>query len=76
LVLVGVLASACGHAVHTGSAKNDWTTPTGYANATDPAYINPDAAAHRAKHFDFASREAPPLQSAPAGSAVTPPPNP
>ena len=66
LVFAGVVAAACGHATPTGSARNDWDTPTGYANATDPRYINPDAAAHPAKHRSvFATREAPPLQSPP-----------
>ena len=70
MVCAGLLAGACGHATPTGSARNDWTTPTGYANATDPRYVNPNAAAHRAHDRSvFADRQAPTLQ--PQGSAIS-----
>jgi hypothetical protein len=74
LVFAGLIAGACGHATPTGSARNDWDTPTGYANATDPRYINPIAAAHPARNRSvFAAREAPPVQSAPAEEAAPAP---
>ena len=60
-----VIGGACGHATPTGSAQNDWTTPTGYASATDPRYINPMAAAHRAKH-----QLGPRIEHAAAGAAA------
>ena len=61
----------CGHATTTGSAQNDWTTPTGYASATNPRVINPDAAVHPARDRSlFARREAPTLQPQPSGSSA------
>ncbi len=79
LLFAGVVAAACGHEVTTGSARNDWATPSGYANATDPRYINPDAPAHPAHDRSvFAKREAPPLQAAPTEAepeSTVPPPS-
>jgi hypothetical protein len=71
MALAGLIGGACGHATPTGSAQNNWATTTGYANATDPRYINPMAAAHRAKHYnwDLASSTPPPVQ--PQGSAIS-----
>ena len=63
LALTGLVAGACGHATPTGSAQNGWRTPTGYASATNPRYINPDAAAHPARDRSvFEERQAPPQQ--------------
>src|SRR6476646_10266425 len=36
LALAGLFGVGCGHAQVTGSAKNDWSTPSGHAQATDP----------------------------------------
>ncbi|HEY2747712.1 MAG TPA: hypothetical protein VGL86_23985 [Polyangia bacterium] len=73
LLFVGVVAAACGHEVTTGSARNDWATPTGYASATHPRYINADAAAHKAHDRSvFAAAEAPTLQPMPVEVAPEP----
>jgi hypothetical protein len=73
LALTGTLACACGHATPTGSARNDWNTPTGYATATNPRYLNPSAGIHPAKNRTvFETREAPPLQPPPAETAPAP----
>jgi hypothetical protein len=69
-----MIATACGHEVTTGSARNDWDTPTGHASATDPRYINPMAAGHPVHDRSvFAKREAPPQQSPPPEEALPPP---
>jgi hypothetical protein len=31
VAVFGLLAAGCGHAQTTGSARNDWSTPVGYA---------------------------------------------
>jgi hypothetical protein len=41
LLFGALLASACGHEQTTGTARNGWATPVGYASATDPANIDP-----------------------------------
>ena len=75
VALAAVVAGACGHATTTGSARNDWATPTGHAAATNPRYINPDAAAHPARNrSDFAKREAPTAQPEPLATPPSPPP--
>jgi hypothetical protein len=73
MALVGLFAVGCGHEQVTGSAKNDWNTPTGYATATDPRYVNPMDANRPAKDRSvFAKQEAPTLQPN-AGSAIEQP---
>jgi hypothetical protein len=42
LALAGAFLVACGHATPTGSASNNYATPTGQATATNPRYLNPD----------------------------------
>jgi ABC-type oligopeptide transport system substrate-binding subunit len=37
----GLALAACGHAQNTGSARNGWATPSGYASATNPAALDP-----------------------------------
>ena len=72
LALAGLFGVGCGHAQVTGSAKNDWSTPTGHAQATDPVKVDPMAGSHPAHDRSaFARREAPSLQ--PAGTAVEEP---
>jgi len=73
MALVGLFAVGCGHEQVTGSARNDWNTPTGHATATNPRYVNPMAAAHPARDRSvFAKQEAPPQQPN-AGSAIEQP---
>jgi hypothetical protein len=73
MALVGLFAVGCGTEQVTGSARNDWNTPTGHATATDPRYVNPMAAAHPARDRSvFAKQEAPTLQPN-AGSAIEQP---
>ncbi len=74
LALAGALAGAgCGHATPTGSARNNWATPTGHATATNPNYLDPYAGMRRAKNRAvFSMREAPTLQ--PTAPATPPPP--
>ena len=73
VLFAGVVAAACGHEVTTGSARNDWTTPTGYANATNPRYIDPMAGVQPTHNRStFAKREAPPLQEPPPAEATPP----
>ncbi len=78
LALAGLFVGACGHEVTTGSAKNDWNTPTGYASATNPRVVNPMVQPARDRSY-FEQREAPPLQPVPTDTAAptsteTPPP--
>lgn len=65
-VLVG-----CGHATPTGSAQNDWTTPTGHGSATNPRVINPMLGGMQPTHNRsvFARREAPTLQPQPSDTS-------
>ncbi|HWE30142.1 MAG TPA: hypothetical protein VHB97_19175 [Polyangia bacterium] len=73
LALAGVIGGACGHEITTGSARNDWATPTGHASATNPRYINPLAATHPARNRSvFAERQAPPLQPGTTSDVTTP----
>jgi hypothetical protein len=73
MALVGLFSVGCGHEQVTGSAKNDWNTPTGYATATNPRYVNPMDANRPARDRSvFAKREAPTLQPN-AGSAIEQP---
>lgn len=39
-LLVATAAFGCGHAQTTGSARNDWATPTGQATATAPTRVD------------------------------------
>ena len=73
LALAGLVGVGCGHATPTGSASNDWATPTGRATATNPRVVNPMEAAHPARdRSDFAKAEAPPLQPGATPSTETP----
>jgi hypothetical protein len=73
LAFAGALAAACGHAQPTGSARNNWATPTGYATATNPNYINPDAAAHPARNRNaFRAQLAPDAVPRPAVAPAPP----
>ncbi|HXU69675.1 MAG TPA: hypothetical protein VN947_10110 [Polyangia bacterium] len=74
LALAGLFAGACGHATPTGSARNDWATPTGYANATDPRVINPNAPEHRVRDRSLFATSAAPPPVQPAPSQVSAPP--
>ena len=79
LALAGLFAGACGTATHTGSARNDWATPTGYANATDPRVVNPNAPEHRSRDLaQIARSEAPPppVEHYPPQEEAAPPPVP
>ena len=68
---IAVFAVAgCGHEVTTGSAQNDWTTPTGYASATNPRVVDPNGGIQPARHRSvFAEREAPTLQPQPSDTS-------
>jgi hypothetical protein len=74
------VVAGCGHATPTGSAQNDWTTPTGNASATNPSVVDPNGGIqpHRDRSF-FAKREAPTLQPPPSDTSLgdtMPPPDP
>ena len=74
MTLAGLFAFGCGTAQVTGSAKNDWTTPTGHAQATDPRIVDPMDPGHlRGDRSVFAKREAPPLQEHNGGTAIEQP---
>lgn len=63
------VAAGCGHATTTGSAQNDWTTPTGQASATNPRVVDPNGGMQPARNRSvFAQREAPTLQPQPQPS--------
>ena len=77
--LLGLGVVGCGHAQVTGSAQNDFATPVGHAQATNPRYINPLAAAHPARDRSVfereefaAAREGGPPAPPPRGSAIVP----
>jgi hypothetical protein len=74
MALAGLFAVGCGHEQVTGSAKNDWATPTGYATATHPEYVNPMAVGlhARANRNFFANQEGQPPPPT-AGSAIEQP---
>ncbi|HEX9103629.1 MAG TPA: hypothetical protein VF997_15570, partial [Polyangia bacterium] len=73
LALAAFVAGACGHATTTGSAQNDWATPTGHAMATNPRYVDPMAAIHPAHDRSvFAKSEAPRQQPEPATDVAAP----
>jgi hypothetical protein len=60
MALAGLFAVGCGHEQVTGSARNNWATPTGYASATDPTVVSPLGGMHPARDRSvFAAREAP-----------------
>jgi hypothetical protein len=40
LLLAGAAMVACGHAQTTGSARNDWNTPMGWASASHTARLD------------------------------------
>jgi hypothetical protein len=74
VALAGLFVAACGHATPTGSAQNGWATPTGYASATHPRYINPDAAAGPARDRSAFEAQAPPQQPGASDVTSAPPP--
>jgi hypothetical protein len=77
LLLAGLVAGACGHAQVTGSARNGWVTPTGYASATDPANIDPKTGVDRntaARHHGTYDNRFNTAVTAPSDFGSTPPP--
>ena len=50
LALAGLFGVGCGHAQVTGSAQNDWSTPTGHAQATHPVVVDPNGGTHPARN--------------------------
>jgi len=61
------VVAGCGHETTTGSAQNGWTTPTGYASATNPRVVDPNGGSHPARNRSvFTQREAPTLQPQPS----------
>jgi hypothetical protein len=64
LLLGGLLAAACGHERVTGSAHNDWSTPTGWGSVAESQVrvSNPASAAHPARNKSAFRAEAPNLQ--------------
>jgi hypothetical protein len=77
--LAAFVIAGCGHATPTGSAQNDWTTPTGYASATNPRVVDPNGGMQPARDRSiFAKREAPTLQPQPSDTSsvdTMPPPD-
>ncbi len=79
LALGACVAVGCGTAVTTGSARNDYATPTGRATATNARYVNPDEPARTPRRNpqyanDYAeARRASDVSVAPAPGAVPPP---
>src|SRR5262245_54535280 len=78
LLLGGLVVAACGHEQVTGSARNDWATPTGSGSVaqSEQKVVNPDNASHRARDRNAFRAQAPTLQPAPAATEPVPPPPP
>jgi hypothetical protein len=72
--LAAFVIAGCGHATPTGSAQNGWTTPTGYASATNPRVVDPNGGMQPARNRSiFAKREAPTLQPQPSDESPVEP---
>jgi hypothetical protein len=72
LALGGALVAACGHGVPTGNYANNYTTPTGYANAQHPNVMdngpgNNPPRGHVASRYQ---REVPPPENPPPPEQV------
>ncbi|MCA1664109.1 MAG: hypothetical protein LC659_07565, partial [Myxococcales bacterium] len=61
------VVAGCGHATPTGSAQNNWATPTGHASATNARVVDPNGGSRVARDRSvFARHDAPTLQPQPS----------